>query len=384
MDSTIKLGEIYDHNLNFLIGSGASFGLLPTLRLKIPDDSSGSEHTVETLATLFDDKDPRLAPLFMHYYATCIEPAQKFNPIDAVGDATKQAVLKNYAELVRTLLRMLQRRKPHDKRCNIFTTNYDGCFQAAAEELLREGEFDFVLNDGARGFRRRYVHPRNFNTFTSQTGIFERHAVSIPQINLMHLHGSVYWKKDGSNILVDYAAQAESLLTPAVRDKLQDFSAVLMDGIAGVGALKMPEFTEGEIADFWSAYDDLPIVNPTKWKFHETVFEEHYYQMLRMFSYELEKPSTVLITFGFSFADEHILSLVRRSLSNPTLQVFVCCFNAEECARLSEQFKAQPNVRCISLEDSNLDFTAFNEKVLALPDSTSSAPPAPAAAAGAI
>ncbi|MBJ6874306.1 hypothetical protein JG625_18730, partial [Vibrio cholerae] len=33
---------------------------------------------------------------------------------------------------------------------------------------------------------------------------------------------------------------------------------------------------------FWETYNKLPIVNPTKWKFHETVFDEHYYQMLRL------------------------------------------------------------------------------------------------------
>ena len=76
-----------------------------------------------------------------------------------------------------------------------------------------------------------------------------------------------------------------------------------------------------DIADFWKAYKELPVVNPTKWKFHETVFEEHYNQALRTLSYELEKPNTVFIIFGFSFADEHILSLVKRSLSNPTLKV---------------------------------------------------------------
>lgn len=44
-----------------------------------------------------------------------------------------------------------------------------------------------------------------------------------------------------------------------------------------------------ELNDFKKCYDSLPIVSPTKKKFSETVFEQHYYQMLRMLSFELEK-----------------------------------------------------------------------------------------------
>jgi hypothetical protein len=87
--------------------------------------------------------------------------------------------------------------------------------------------------------------------------------------------------------------------------------------------------------------------------------------MLRLLSYELEKPNAVLITFGFSFADEHILNLVKRSLSNPHLQVFVCCYDANEFERLSEQFRFYRNVKCLGLADNQvLDFAAFNGQVL--------------------
>src|SRR5690606_36080960 len=105
--------------------------------------------------------------------------------------------------------------------------------------------------------------------------------------------------------------------------------------------------TDAQMDAFWTAYHQLPIVNPTKWKFHELVFEEHYYQMLRMLSFELERENAVLITFGFSFADEHILNLVMRSLSNPQLMVFVTCFNETEYARLSSLFADYANVDCV-------------------------------------
>lgn len=120
---------------------------------------------------------------------------------------------------------------------------------------------------------------------------------------------------------------------------------------------------------FWDEYKALPVVNPTKWKFHETVFEEHYYEMLRLLSYTLETPDTVFIVFGFSFADEHILNLFRRSLSNPTLKIFLCCFDGKDFARFSATFREFQNVELIKLEEC-LDFTVFNSKVFA-PEFTS-------------
>ncbi|EHJ7792810.1 SIR2 family protein, partial [Escherichia coli] len=84
---------------------------------------------------------------------------------------------------------------------------------------------------------------------------------------------------------------------------------------------------QNSLEEFKSYYNSLAIVNPTKEKFSETVFQQHYYQSLRLLSYELEKPQTVLICFGFSFQDEHILEIIKRSLSNPTLKVFVFCYN---------------------------------------------------------
>ena len=51
--------------------------------------------------------------------------------------------------------------------------------------------------------------------------------------------------------------------------------------------------------------------------------------MIRSFSYELERKNSVLIVFGFSFADEHIRELFLRSLLNPTLKVYIICFNKD-------------------------------------------------------
>ena len=236
--------------------------------------------------------------------------------------------------------------------------------------MLRRGNIDFIVNDGARGFSKRYLQARNFNSLVSHTGIFDRHRIAIPQINLIHVHGSAYWYKDGANILVDYSKiKDDRLIQGSLFEKLEGFSEVLKDKTKKTYDLPKTILTNEEQRYFWGAYKKLPIVNPTKWKFHETVFEEHYYQMLRLLSYELEKPNAVFITFGFSFADEHILNLVKRSLSNPSLQVFVCCFNEHESKSMQQLFKTYRNVQYISTENY-LDFSAFNDEIFTLSQKT--------------
>jgi hypothetical protein len=361
----INIKDVYDKPLNFLIGSGASYGLLPTLSLGIKS-GDGKAHTLESLAAELTC-EKRLGALFMHYYAHCVRPAQSFSLADIQKDVSKKNVIDNYISFLSTVLRILQRRKNSDTRCNIFTTNYDGCFAVSADHLMEQGAIDFVLNDGTRGFQKRYLQPRSFNSYLCQTGIFERTLGYVPQVNLIHLHGSVYWKKDGTSIVVDYRQQQQAdLLSISLREKLAPFFEEVLNDASSSPTLSEPDVSIEEIETFWNAYKMLPIVNPTKWKFHETVFEEHYYHMLRMLSYELEKPNAVLITFGFSFADEHILSLVKRSLSNSSLQVFVCCFDEATADAMSNEFRLNRNVTCVKAVTGNLDFTTFNTSVFTL------------------
>ncbi|WP_088148937.1 SIR2 family protein [Achromobacter denitrificans] len=379
----ISIGDIYNQDINFLFGSGASSGLLPTLQLQVQTGVGDSRYTLEDLASKFErEDDRRLIPLFMHYYASCIRPAEQLSLVSASAEGTGAAVIKNYRTFLLTALEMVKRRKALDRRCNVFTTNYDGCFPLVADELIKEGDVDFVLNDGARGFTRRILQARNFGAYMCQAGVFGRYQNSIPQINLIHLHGSVYWSKLNEAIQVSYDLSGRvSLLDEDDMALLQPFSAALNSPASTLADVPSPAFDEEALTAFWSRYKQMPIVNPTKWKFHETVYDEHYYQMLRLLSYELEKPNAVLITFGFSFADEHILNLVMRSLSNPRLQVFVCCYSKSGHEAMVTKFKGNRNVKCLVIEDGLMDFAAFNEKVLSLSDISSSAPPEPAAAA---
>lgn len=365
MFESIEPLDAYNKNINILIGSGASADLFPTLGLAVKN-AEGDWETVETLATKYENRADRKTALFMHYYNTCIFPVQNFNPED-VATAKGTANLENYEIFLKTLLGLLDRRKDLNRKINIFTTNYDGCLAHSADNILMNGSHDFVVNDGTSGFHHRHLHAKNFNTFQCQTGIFERSNYGVPQLNIIHLHGSVYWSKSGDKIEVKYRNDFKNLIHTKTLEKIEEFS----DYITTKGGVtsKIPSviFQPVQRDNFWREYNKLPIVNPTKWKFHETVFEEHYYQMLRFLSYELEKPNSILITFGFSFADEHIKKLVQRSLSNPQLQTFICCFSQSSAESMREEFKLWKNVNVIGPPDGEkLDFTNFNKYIFSL------------------
>lgn len=372
--NNIKLDDIYDKSLNFIFGSGASAGLFPTLSLKIKNGDYN--HTVETLATDIENsssaqKDRLKALLFMHYFKTCIKPIANFELESLVAGSSGSQVIDSYKIFIDTVLSVLHKKPLSERKANLFTTNYDGCLAFTADQILSNGYQEFVINDGSSGFRNRYLHAKNFNRQIRQSGVFAKQHSYLPQINLIHLHGSVYWQKDDESIIVDYKKPAWSETLEFDAGVVETFSNILddesktFDNLEEYAATLDASFDEIS-NDFITEYNKLPIVNPTKWKFHETVFEEHYYQMLRALSYELEKPNSVLICFGFSFADEHILNLLKRSLSNPQLQLYICCFKADSIPAMEKKFSGHNNVEFVALDGEALNFQAFNQKVFSL------------------
>lgn len=365
MFESIEPLDAYNKNINILIGSGASADLFPTLGLAIKNDKGGWE-SLEALATTYETYADQKTALFMHYFIKCILPVQTFNHAE-VTSVKGKTNLENYEIFLKTLLGLLDRRKELNRKINIFTTNYDGCLAHGADNILMKGSHDFVVNDGTSGFHRRHLHAKNFNTFQCQTGIFERSNYGVPQLNIIHLHGSVYWSKSGDKIEVKYRSDFKNFIHPKTQAKIEKFSEYITTEGGVSSNVPKVSFTAAQRENFWREYNKLPIVNPTKWKFHETVFEEHYYQMLRFLSYELEKPNSILITFGFSFADEHIRKLVQRSLSNPQLQTFICCFSQGSAKSMREEFKLWKNVTIIGPPDGEkLDFTNFNKYIFSL------------------
>lgn len=369
----IELNDLHDKNINYLIGAGASAGLFPTLALNM--QTEGKWETIETLATEFDSINAKhlKALLFMYYYEECIKPVSSVDFTNL--DDKEQGVIDNYKKFMKLNLEILRRKRGYDRKINFFTTNYDSCLAYAADELYEEKSIRFNINDGSRGFHKKIVEARNFDCMTTESGVFDRNKEVQRQINLIHLHGSAFWRKHNDSILVDYSS-AEQIVSERSIDSIyyNDFKGMLesgKDSLESLYSIDIDESHENKFnltqRQFYEEYNQLPIVNPTKWKFHETVFEEHYYQMLRHLSYELEKPNSILIAFGFSFADEHIRNLIKRSLTNPTLQVYICCYRETMIPELQKYFSDFNNIEYVVHEEGKeLDFSYFNSHVLTI------------------
>jgi hypothetical protein len=65
------------------------------------------------------------------------------------------------------------------------------------------------------------------------------------------------------------------------------------------------------------------VVLPQASKFRKSVLERTYYELLRLYANALDRANVLLIAFGFSFRDEHILHITRRALKNPTLRLVI-------------------------------------------------------------
>jgi hypothetical protein len=120
-------------------------------------------------------------------------------------------------------------------------------------------------------------------------------------------------------------------------------TSTLSELIAAAGGITMSPETE----EFVAAYHKrLAIVNPTKAKFRDTVMDQTYYDLLRLFTNQLEKENCVLIAAGFSFADEHLCELVCRACdSNPTMKLIVYAHTSRSKADLEAKLKtSQANI----------------------------------------
>ncbi len=124
----------------------------------------------------------------------------------------------------------------------------------------------------------------------------------------MKIHGSLTWEKNGDKILFS---------------KLKHFDKSLLK-------------KGGKSFD--DKYGKLAIVNPEKKKLEETVIDVTYYELLRMYSSELEKENVALFVMGFSMEDEHIREItIRAADSNPTLKIYIFCHGKDADSKMKEK-----------------------------------------------
>ena len=360
--------KLYGKNINFLIGSGASFGVIPTLSSNYKNDEN-KELSIEEILELYTNKEDNLQNIiYLYYYHEILKKGY----LEISEESTElkekyEEVFKNYQKLLENLINLLQRESyQKEKRINIFTTNYDLFFEKVADSLV--GKYEFYFNDGSSGNITKKLSMKNYHKKIYHTGIFDNFDREIPIINLFKLHGSVSWKyvNDKNNkpyeIKVEYfeteGNYPENLIKEVSNGEIENAKE----------AIKNNEDLKNKIEKVKNElFEKFALIFPEKNKFENILYQEFYYQNLRQLSYELEKQNSILIVFGFSFADEHIAEIVKRACNNPTLNIYIFCYSLNTKDEILNNLKLKEfpnNIKTILPEDNgNIDFKIFLKKL---------------------
>lgn len=323
-------------HINFILGAGFCGGVIPTL--------GGRE---EWLAAAHEANDEGAQSVLQYeFYRNVLLPMADASPTEDMVD------------FVRHLKRLLAERGTTSipRKASLFTTNYDSLL----EEALEKAGVSF--NDGFEGRSNPVFATRSYGRVHYAQSLALEYSSQIPTVNVVKLHGSVTWQKkpssseihfrDGKTFLSEFAASQPDILSEDELGQVQERTCEAVDS-NGLSALKqMPSLQEEGWADTAAAFlteyrRELQLVNPTKNKFEETVMGLVYYELLRLFANELDRNNALLLSFGFSFADEHISEIVKRALDNPQLLLAICCHTPDDEKWYRGIFKGCDNVRYI-------------------------------------
>lgn len=356
----VSIKELSGKNINFLVGAGMSAGYIPTLWIE------EEEKSLEEIFTVLENNGQKDTMEFFAYQLYYWNNILTKGYLDEKDSEQYKNLLEEYKKFEKKCVDFLYlQNEDYSSKINIFTTNYDLFFEKAADELLEDGE-KFILNDGSNGFIKKSYNVTNYDKEVYTTGIFRNNYSMIPTINLYKIHGSLSWKKEKEIIRVDYENTNKNLnkINYRYQNGTHSIDESSIQNNEEIGTQNQ------EIKNASNEYKDLQIINPTKKKFETTILDENYFHQIRSFTYELEKENSVLIVFGFSFADEHIREIVKRSIKNPNLQVFIYVYTENEYQKTfvtnnSNKFLTEClNVKFILPEDNgSQDIKIFCDKI---------------------
>ena len=333
-------------HLNFIIGSGFSFGLIPTLLgreswFTAVEHGKGQSSTEEKL-------------LQAEYCSKVILPAASAEPAEgqvAFLQAVKD-ILKNRGNT------------SIPRRANIFTTNYDLIIEKACEEI------DIPYNDGFSGRLSPVFSTEAFSRVLCEQSFAHEYLTQVPTLSVMKMHGSLSWQRDGEHVTFVEPGELLGKLQNMLADKdivtaVESVSGLIkrewddkgMRELEGL-ARGLPQPVLHMLDSFAEEYAKLCIVNPTKRKFEETILDLGYYELMRLYSNELDRSNTLLISEGFSFRDEHILEITKRALNNPMLLLIVFCHSQYDLGEAKKRFCGFDNVWFIAGETEEIKIDA--------------------------
>lgn len=354
-------------NINFLIGAGYSAGILETL--------GNIESILESLQKENNTNYKFLEAITLwRFFKKCIYPIN-----DVVHSDEKLG--KSY-DFLNELFNLIDKRgnTVYRKKVNIFTTNYDPFIEMSFEKNRIE------YNDGFKGRINPYFCTANYNTIIKKCTLFSDKESDFPMFNLFKLHGSTTWKVRNNDDMMGYqniehanesfkgkyTKLFESYTEISKELASIDSKMINEEKIKEMNIKLQKKIKENDVnisdinsqaTEFIKEYkEQFRIVNPTKEKFNDTVFNKTYHELLRLYSNELEKQNSVLFVFGFSFADEHILEITKRSLNNPTLQMIIFSYRKESFEEYQKKFDGFRNITIIGIDDLEVDDLEIDEK----------------------
>lgn len=367
-------------NINFLVGSGLSVPFFETLgKIEVWLTELECEKGLTS-----DMRKYVRGCLYKRYLDAAMK---KNNDIyyfdgtikDYVNNATSNKdklnnTYKSYKEFLTIInhILYLRGRNTLPKQVNIFTSNIDVFFEKTIENL------SLNFNDGFSGIFTKKFSLSNFKRSFYQKSLHYDNISEMPVFNLLKIHGSLTWELSKNTIIFTHLRTLDKALEEAEKCELINLPLLARRLKIKESELSIKQIVEEankkstipDIHKFLDMYEKLQIINPTKEKFKETTLNQTYYELLRLYSNELEKENSVLFVMGFSFADEHIREITIRAIkSNPTLKLYICSY-WQDAKDIIDNFKESDinindfhNVEFINPYD-NFDLRCFNEHYL--------------------
>ncbi len=252
------------------------------------------------------------------------------------GDPAAELILSGYYDFLKTINVILLQRKSTilGKEVNLFTTNIDIFLEKAIERIGLE------CNDGFSGRFKPWFDRSNFQKSHSKRSLQYDNKSELPTVNLLKLHGSLTWQIEGPEKIV-FSSDLSHVRSVETKHVTPDLLLQIGDGLTldALIAQCQGRGVDATVEAFLNAYEEIPIVNPTKAKFRQTLINQTHYELLRIYSNELEKENTVLFVMGFSFADEHIREITLRAAnSNPTLVIRIYAYDSKSRSEIRARF----------------------------------------------
>jgi len=248
-----------------------------------------------------------------------------------LSDDEKENLTNNKSFYHERFTKKILQRPLNLKRSNIFTTNYDLAFEYAFDKL----GVNFI--SGFSGFQKRTFKPEAFEYDLFFPGSTTQGRVQRIEKVLRYykIHGSLTWVKEQPS----------------------------ENNVYGISEVPI------EIIREKKDYENIMIYPTTAKKSFTLDFP--YSELFRQFAASISQPQSVLITYGYSFSDEHINDIIYQALTIPSFTLIIIDFNGtneKDTLNTNKEIKKLKDIkdpRVIILQGEQLgSFSFFVEQLL--------------------